>query len=511
MRFGIEHALAIAILVVAAWRLVRVAASVEFRSAFPREGFMVQAALAAYVVVVLGLAVVWPGALLTVAALALAWIVAVAVFASSGFGRRRGWPPGRLDLLSLGPWFQRWFFLDQHRRYGSPFKVNQFVKPMACVVGLPQGQELFRAHDQALASPPLWYGRFIPGGLMRHMAPAQHEVYREVFRDGFRPESYQALEPFMAETMRAALAAMAVESARDTAARDAAAVDGLRPRQHVQRMMFVIWARLFFSVAADDPEFSRLKLLYRVIDARNPSQASDQRIRGALVEIGAIVQRQVAALRALPGETPGVLAAMVRHHPAAADDPTTIGNLIYEMHITWADLSGFLVWLLRMLADHPNWAARLRSDDDDQRQGARPVSLAARIVSETLRMEQSEHLYRVAGEDLEHGGMRIPRGWLVRLCVQESHRDPQVFPAPDTFDPDRFCDRTYTKREYQPFGYGRHACIGEAIARTVGRLFVEELGRGWDVRTVQDGPPEYSSWRHWRPSSRWRVLVTARS
>jgi len=505
MGFGIEHAVAIAILVVAARPLVRVAVSADFRLAFPREGFLVQAALAAYGAVVLVLTVAWPRGLLMVAALALVWIVAVAVFASAGFGRRRGWPPGRLDLLSLGPWFQRWFFLDQHRRYGSPFKVNQFVKPMACVVGLPQGQELFRAHDHALASPPLWYGRFIPGGLMRHMAPARHEAYREVFREGFRPESYQALEPFMAETMRAALAAMAVASTREAAA------GGLRPRQHVQRMMFVIWARLFLSVAEDDPAFARLKLLYRVIDARNPSQASDQRIRGALVEIAAIVQRQVAALRALPGEPPGVLAAMVRHHPAAADDPTAIGNLIYEMHITWADLSGFLVWLLRMLADHPDWAARLRSDDAHPHRGARPVSLAARIVSETLRMEQSEHLYRVAGEDFEHDGMRIPRGWLVRLCVQESHRDPQVFPAPDTFDPDRFCDRTYTKREYQPFGTGRHACIGEAIARTVGRLFVEELGRGWDVRTVQDGPPEYSSWRHWRPSSRWRVLVTPRS
>ena len=103
-------------------------------------------------------------------------------------------------------------------------------------------------------------------------------------------------------------------------------------------------------------------------------------------------------------------------------------------------------------------------------------------------MEQSEHLYRVAKQDIEYDGIRIPRGWLVRLCVQESHRDPESFVDPDTFDPNRFRDHTYSRRRVSPFGVGRRACIGEAIARTVGRLFVEEVGRSWQVQTAdQDG------------------------
>jgi hypothetical protein len=52
--------------------------------------------------------------------------------------------------------------------------------------------------------------------------------------------------------------------------------------------------------------------------------------------------------------------------------------------------------------------------------------------------------------------------------------------------------------------------MGEALARTVGRLFVESLAR-FECHTVQDGPVEFSSWRHWRPSSRWRVHVTERA
>lgn len=503
MNDSIELALALAILAVAAWPCLRVCVSGEFRRAFPRQVLAAWVALAIYVLVVLVMAVAWPGGLRLLAIVALACIVAHAIYSHPRFGLRRGLPPGSLKLLALAPWFERWFFLKQHRRYGSPFKVSQFIKPMACVVGLAKGHDLFRVHEDSLASPPLWFGRFIPGGLMRHMPPADHEAYRNILRDAFRPEAFQPLESFMTETMRSAMVAMARESAASGAA-------GIRPRPHIQRMMFVIWARLFFSVSADSADFARLKSCFRVIDTRNPQGASDERTREALKEIGEILQRQAADLRAQQGDAPGVLASIVRRQPAAVGDPTAMGNLIYEAHITWADLSGFLMWLLRMLTDHPEWSVRLRDDVASASDGTQS-SPAALFVSETLRMEQSEHLYRVAEQDIEYDGIRIPRGWLVRLCVQESHRNPEVFADPDTFDPNRFRGCSYSRREYSPFGIGRHACIGEAIARTVGRLFVEEVGRSWQIKTVQDGSVEYSSWRHWRPSSRWRVLMTEKS
>src|SRR5262249_5416812 len=154
-------------------------------------------------------AIMWPVGLRLLAAIGLIWIIALGIYSHPRFGRRLGLPAGRLTLLALEPWFRRGFFLDQHRRYGSPFKVNQFVKPMVCVVGRPKGHDLLNVHEDSLGSPPLWYGRFIPGGLMRHMPAAKHETYREIFRDAFRPEAFQPLESFMTQTMRSAMAAMA--------------------------------------------------------------------------------------------------------------------------------------------------------------------------------------------------------------------------------------------------------------------------------------------------------------
>ena len=71
------------------------------------------------------------------------------------------------------------------------------------------------------------------------------------------------------------------------------------------------------------------------------------------------------------------------------------------------------------------------------RQGP-PVDPATAFVMETLRLEQSEFLYRRVVAPIDIDGRTIPAGWILRLCVNEAHRDPAVFPDPDRFDPRRF-------------------------------------------------------------------------
>lgn len=172
------------------------------------------------------------------------------------------------------------------------------------------------------------------------------------------------------------------------------------------------------------------------------------------------------------------------------------------------------MWVFKFLSDFPSVLEPIRA-----RQSGTPVvpgavsDLGTRIVMETLRMEQSEFLYRRVIRTFEYQGMIVPAGWLVRFCTRESHRDSAVFSAPDRFDPDRFARRTYSRDEYAPFGADAHGCMGSHIARFLGRLFVEELALGFEWRVVTDGPPERAGNRHrdhWRPNSRQRVVVTPR-
>ena len=341
---------------------------------------------------------------------------------------------------------------------------------------------------------------YAPGWLRALSIPAAAAVAYLAWRA--RP-SYGVMtsaEPRVAAVFHDALAAMAEESAR---------AGKVVVRTAFMRMMFAAWAELFYGIDAAHPDFARLKQLFRVIDARKARWSSRRRVGSALAEIEAILDARAKTLvparadDSLVSPPSCFLAALARSDPAALKDRTILGNLVYIMQITWGDVTGLLLWVFKMLSDNPEWKERLAKEPSRD--------LATRIVLETLRLEQSESRYRRTTSDLTLDGFRIPKGWLVRMCIRESHRDETVFPDARVFDPDRFCGRAFTRGEYAPFGAFRLACIGEDITKAVAGTFALELACGFDWRVVEDGPARISSWVHNAPSPRLSVAMTARA
>jgi cytochrome P450 len=89
-----------------------------------------------------------------------------------------------------------------------------------------------------------------------------------------------------------------------------------------------------------------------------------------------------------------------------------------------------------------------------------------RAVEEVLRFDGPVNpgLTRYALEDLEIGGVRIPRGEVVLLSIAAADRDPARFP-----DPDRF-DVTNGAPGHLAFGHGVHFCLGAPLARLEGQI-----------------------------------------
>jgi cytochrome P450 len=133
-------------------------------------------------------------------------------------------------------------------------------------------------------------------------------------------------------------------------------------------------------------------------------------------------------------------------------------------------------------------------------------------VQETLRLAQSEYLYRKLKKDVSFEGYTLPKGWLLRLCVWESHRTCRSVEEPERFMPDRFIERELGTHEHAPFGYGKHACNGAQLAQMIAGEFTRELAAGFTLKVAADGPVEreFRHWQHWRPSSQFRVEISPR-
>jgi cytochrome P450 len=496
-----EHLLEVSVLVALAWPTLRAASSSAYRRVFPYDAVGLGLATGLYLAVVAALAIYAPRAL-RIPAVAATSIGAILLWRSRpGYGVSSGLPPGSLAPLPVQPWSDPEFYKLQALRHGPVFKVSQFGQPTVCLVGLNRANRLLREHDEQLVAPPLPFSRFIEGGYLRYLPEQTHDRYRRTFRALFHSEAATAAEPSLTDVFRRGLAAMAEHSAREGA---------VLVKPAVMRMMFEAWTTLFYGIDGRHEDFPRLQALCRVIDIRKARWASRRRVGAALLEIEAILRRRAASLASVGEGAPSCfLAALVRADPDALADRTILGNFIYIMQVSWGDVAGLLVWVVKNLGDHPAWRDRL--EDAVASPERRGRDLATRIVQETLRLEQSEHRYRRATAAFDLDGFRIPKGWLVRMCIRESHQDPEVFPNPAVFDPDRFLDRRLARDQYAPFGAFRLACIGEELTKAVGSLFAVVLVSEVTWRVVADGPAQVDSFAHNAPSARFSVRLTERT
>lgn len=94
-------------------------------------------------------------------------------------------------------------------------------------------------------------------------------------------------------------------------------------------------------------------------------------------------------------------------------------------------------------------------------------ALLVPAVDEFLRFESSNQLSnRRALVDATIGGVQLPAGSLLTLCIGAANRDPAQFERPDELDLARRDNR------HLAFGFGIHQCAGLSLARLEGRIAI---------------------------------------
>jgi cytochrome P450 len=130
-----------------------------------------------------------------------------------------------------------------------------------------------------------------------------------------------------------------------------------------------------------------------------------------------------------------------------------------------------LSWAVERLTRHPDKLARLTEEVEA---GEKEYLEAA--VTETLRLRPVISLVaRYLRAPVEIGGWQLPAGVTVAPSIYLVHRRPDVYPNPESFEPERFLNGSPGTYTWIPFGGGVRRCIGGSFAHFEMQVVLAEL------------------------------------
>ncbi|XP_047469313.1 cytochrome P450 4C1-like [Penaeus chinensis] len=171
-----------------------------------------------------------------------------------------------------------------------------------------------------------------------------------------------------------------------------------------------------------------------------------------------------------------------------------VDTFMFEGHDTTA---AAINWSVYLLASNPEIQTRVHEELDSIFGGSdRPITMAdlremkltENCIKEALRLFPSvPFLARELKEDVVVDDYCIPSGTTVTVVTYRLHRDPEQFPNPEVFDPDRFLHENCKSRHpyaYVPFSAGPRNCIGQKFALMEEKILLSHIMRSFRVEST---------------------------
>jgi cytochrome P450 len=192
-------------------------------------------------------------------------------------------------------------------------------------------------------------------------------------------------------------------------------------------------------------------------------KAAFSRGNGAIKEFLAYLEVLVARRRANPGDpNKDVLTRLIQGEENGERLTTKelLHNCIFLLNAGHETTTNLIGNGLVALHEHPDQKQRLIEQPD----------LIKTAVEEILRYESSNQLgNRMTVEQVELGGVMMPPGTPITLCIGAANRDPAQFEGPERFDIGR------TPNRHLAFATGAHQCAGMALARLEGAIAISRF------------------------------------
>ena len=260
------------------------------------------------------------------------------------------------------------------------------------------------------------------------------------------------------------------------------AIFGVSEPERVQRYIDAITA----LVKTTKPAFLFFKFVqHPIIPAWTRFRQAIDHLDGLLYE-----DIQTARTRAASDDILSMLAHATYDDGTQMPDASIRDELVTLLFAGHETTSIALSLCVARLHRHPDAATWLQDALASVGESPEEVAKCAELTAfwkETLRLESIvPDVLRVLERDLEIEGYTVPKGLNVAVVIERIHRDPELYPEPEQFRPQRFIERRYSPHEYLPFGGGIRRCVGMALATYELELVLAELVRGPTLKVTSN-------------------------
>jgi cytochrome P450 len=421
----------------------------------------------------------------------------------------------------VGLWTRPLAYLERcRRRYGTPFTVRfPGAPPFVAITDPDAVKQIFMAPPDVLH----------PGEGARVLEPvvglnsvilldeAPHMEQRKLLLPAMHGEKMTRLTGLMEEVTAKEIASWPRESATQ-----------LHPR--LQRLTLEIILRAVFGL----DEGERLDALREKLNAQLAfgdraisliPPPPESRLRSLLERVGpfkTFVRLRQAADELLfelieerrrdHAERDDILSLLLeaRHEDDSPMSDEEIRDELMTMLVAGHETTASsLAWTFSRLAREPRVLRELRREVEAEDGGAYLTatineSLRSRPVVPNTMPRYVAKPITVGGWDYEPGPSLVVNAYLI-------HHDPDIYPDPYTFRPERFLDEKPGTYTWIPFGGGRRRCLGSSFALLEMKVVIAEMVRRFEINATTDRP-EVARRRNItiRPGDGARVALGAR-
>jgi cytochrome P450 len=425
-------------------------------------------------------------------------------------------PPGpRIPKALQGlafAFFRRRFMHEMAHRYGDVFSLHVPVYGPLVVAASPQlAKQVFTASPEVLGNIQPNLSRLLGSGSVFALDKDDHRQRRRLLAPPFHGKSIKNYESIIEE-----------EALREIADWPEGTAFATLPST-MRITLNAILRAVFGAEGAELDELRQILPPWVTLGSRLATLPKPSRTYGRYSPWGrlaeyrrrydTVLDKLVAAERSDPNfeQRTDVLAMMLRstYEDGTAMSRKDIGDelltLLAAGHETTASTLGFA---FEQLSRHPEvltaLVAEAATDDNELRQATiLEVQRIRTVIDATGR--------HVHAPVFELGEWSIPRGHTIIVSISKLHADPELFPDPERFDPQRYVGTKPPSFAWLAYGGGSRRCVGAAFANMEMDVVLRTVLRHFTIQTTNaPGEKLHSRGVAYTPKDGGKIVVRRR-